>query len=323
MKVSLLRICCLLIFAILTPCSSVAEASAREENITIPTYPADPPELNPMFYFGGNSQGAQGRIYPYPLYDTLTHTLSNKTYRIVYLENEYVRIGILPEIGGRLFEAVDKSNGYDFVYRQHVIKPAPIGLIGAWMSGGIEWNIPHHHRASTFLPVQYRVETNTDGSKTVWVGELEVRQRMRWAVGYTLRPGKSFLECAVRIVNRTAVPDSMLCFANVAVHVNPTYQVIFPSSVEHVVFHAKHEFTTWPIATGWYNDADFTRGVDASWYSNHSSANSMFAWNCQEDFFCRLRPRQRGWHHERGRPSYCSGQEVLDLGQRAKGPHVG
>ena len=110
-----------------------------------------------MFYFGRQSQGAEGRIYPYPLYDTLTGKKVDKTYKLVYLENEYVKIGILPEIGGRLFEAVDKTNGYHFFYRQHVIKPALIGLIGAWISGGVEWNIPHHHRASTFLPVQYRI----------------------------------------------------------------------------------------------------------------------------------------------------------------------
>ena len=112
------------------------------------------------------------------------------TYKEVYLENEYLRIGILPELGGRIFEGLDKTNNYNFIYRQHVIKPALISMIGAWISGGVEWNIPHHHRASTFMPVQYRVEENADGSKTVWVGELELRQRMRWAVGYTLRPGK-------------------------------------------------------------------------------------------------------------------------------------
>ncbi len=284
---------CALMFTAAISAFAASTVTMREDKIILPTYPAGAPELNPMFYFGSNSQGAQGRVYPYPLYDTLTHSKSNQTYRIIYLENEYVRVGILPEIGGRLFEAVDKSNGYDFVYRQHVIKPALIGLIGAWMSGGIEWNIPHHHRATTFLPVQSRLETNADGSKTVWVGELELRHRMRWAVGYTLRPGKSYLECAVRIVNRTPVPESMLCFANLAVHVNPTYQVIFPPSTEHVTFHAKHQFTTWPTATTWYNDADFTRGVDVSWYSNHFLANSMFAWNCQEDFFA-------GYDHGKG-----------------------
>jgi tetratricopeptide (TPR) repeat protein len=264
---------------------NAAVVKSTEQSIVIPTYLAGDPEPNPMFYFGRGSQGAEGRVYPYPLYDTLTNIRSNKAYRIVYLENEYVRVGILPEIGGRLFEAVDKSNGYDFIYRQHVIKPALIGLIGAWISGGIEWNIPHHHRATTFLPVQYRVETNRDGSKTVWVGELEVRHRMRWAVGYTLHPAKSYLECSVRIVNRTPVANTMLCFANVAVHVNEHYQVIYPPGTRHVTFHGKREFASWPIATTRYAGADFTRGVDVSWYSNHVSANSMFAWNYEDDFF--------------------------------------
>ena len=262
-----------------------ASVKVTERQEVIPTYLAGEPEPNPMFYFGRNSQGAEGRVYPYPLYDKLTGIKSNKLYRVVYLENEYVRIGILPEIGGRLFEAVDKSNGYNFIYRQHVIKPALIGLIGAWISGGIEWNIPHHHRATTFLPVQYRIETGADGAKTVWVGELELRQRMRWAVGYTLRPGRSFLECSVRILNRTPLVNTMLCFANVAVHVNDQYQVIYPPLTQFVTYHGKNQFTTWPIATTRYNGADFTRGVDVSWYSNHFNANSLFAWNCQDDFF--------------------------------------
>lgn len=257
----------------------------REQEIVLPTYLAGPPELNPMFDFGQASQGAQGRIYPYPLYDTLTHQKRDVTYRLVTLENEYVRIGILPEIGGRLFEAVDKTNGYHFVYRQHVIKPALIGLIGAWISGGIEWNIPHHHRASTFLPVQYRIEESPDGARTVWVGELEIRHRMRWAVGYTLRPGSSVLEAQVRIVNRTPLPHSMLCFANVAVHVNDDYQVLFPPRTRYVTFHGKREFTTWPIATGRYAGSDYSAGVDVSWYRNHENATSMFAWNFDDDFF--------------------------------------
>jgi len=75
-----------------------------EEKIRIPTYLAGPPELNPMFYLGRQSQGAEGRIYPYPFYDTLTGNKVDKTYNMVCLENEYLRIGILPEIGGRLFE---------------------------------------------------------------------------------------------------------------------------------------------------------------------------------------------------------------------------
>ncbi|WP_165233986.1 DUF5107 domain-containing protein [Aquisphaera insulae] len=269
------------------PSASAAESTVRvyEKDVVIPTYPAGAPEKSPMFYFGRQSQGAEGRIYPYPLYDSLAGTKVDRTYRLVILENEYVRIGILPEIGGRIFEAVDKTNNYDFFYRQHVIKPALIGLIGAWISGGVEWNIPHHHRASTFLPVQYRIVEDDDGGKTVWVGELELRHRMRWAVGYTLRPGRSVLEASVRIVNRTPVVNTMLCFANAAVHVNENYQVIFPPSTQYVTHHHKREFTTWPIATTRYGGHDFRPGTDVSWFKNHVAANSMFAWNYSDDFF--------------------------------------
>ena len=152
------------------PTMAADPVTLSEVDEVIPTYKSGPPEPNPMFYFGRDSQGAEGRVYPYPLYDNLTNVRSEQSYHLIYLENQYVKLGIAPEIGGKLFSAVDKTDNYDFVYHQHVIKPALIGLIGAWISGGIEWNIPHHHRASTFLPLQYRTESNPDGSKTVWVG---------------------------------------------------------------------------------------------------------------------------------------------------------
>jgi tetratricopeptide (TPR) repeat protein len=283
MKLSPLRLFALSL-AIVAPLFAAAPVTLTEVDEVIPTYLSGPPDPSPMFYFGRMSQGAEGRTYPYPLYNNLTNRKADQTYHLVYLENEYVKIGIAPEIGGRLFSAVDKTNGYDFVYQQHVIKPALIGLIGAWISGGIEWNIPHHHRASTFLPVQYRTEENADGSKTVWVGELELRHRMRWAVGYTLRPGSSVLECSVRIVNRTPLVNTMLCFANVAVNANDNYQIIFPPSTQWVTHHFKREFTQWPLAKQPYGGVAWNN-VDVSWYKNHQAANSMFAWNYSDDFY--------------------------------------
>jgi tetratricopeptide (TPR) repeat protein len=270
--------------ALALPTFAAGPVTLTEVDETIPTYLSGPPDPNPMFYFGRQSQGAEGRTYPYPLYNNLLNRKADQSYRLVYLENEYVKIGIAPGLGGRVFSAVDGTNNYDYVYKQHVIKPALIGLIGAWISGGIEWNIPHHHRASTFLPVQYRTQENADGSKTVWVGELEIRHRMRWAVGYTLRPGSSVLECSLRILNRTPSANTMLCFANVAVNTNENYQILFPPSTQWVTHHHKREFTTWPVATKPYGGVDW-QNVDVSWYKNHQAANSMFAWNYQDDFF--------------------------------------
>lgn len=263
----------------------VAEAvKVWEQKVSKPTYLAGEPEPNPMFYMGRAYQGAEGRVYPYPLYDKLTGKKEDKVYNMVYLENEYVKIGILPEIGGRIFSAVDKTNNYDFFYRQHVIKPALIGMLGAWISGGVEWNIPHHHRASSFNPVQYKIEENEDGSKTVWIGEMELRHRTRWVLGYTLKPGSSLLETSIRILNNTPVSNSILMFANAAVHTNEDYQILFPPSTQHVTYHSKREFTTWPVAKGAYAGSDFGDGVDVSWYKNHLLSSSMFAWNYDDDF---------------------------------------
>jgi tetratricopeptide (TPR) repeat protein len=273
------------LFAPLFSGSAEATVIARQETISIPTYLTGVPERNPMFYFGRAYQGAKGPIYPYPFLDILTDERADKEYTALVLENEYVRYCVLPELGGRILEAVDKTNGYDFFYRQHVIKPALIGMLGAWISGGVEWNIPHHHRATTFMPVDWTITEAEDGSKTVWVGELELRHRMRWLVGLTLRPGRSVLEVAYRIINRTPFAHSVLCWANAAVRANDHYQIIFPPGPGLATFHGKNQFSHWPISHEIYNGVDYSRGVDVSWWKNHPSPTSFFAFGSEEDFF--------------------------------------
>ncbi|MHC4739500.1 MAG: DUF5107 domain-containing protein, partial [Planctomycetota bacterium] len=285
-KLSAVAIC--LALTILCNCS-MAEVSKKStvkiwnEPLVIPTYRVDPPELNPMFYKGESYQGARKSIYPYPLLDKLTDVRENKTYHAVYLENEYVKLSFIPELGGRLFTGLDKTNNYDFFYRQHVIKPALIGMLGAWISGGIEWCVLHHHRATTFMPVDYTLAENPDGSKTIWFGELERRHRMKWVIAATLYPEKSYMEVKVKIFNRTPIPNTFLYWANVAVHSNDDYQVIFPPSVEYGTYHAKNDFVHWPIANETYREVDYT-GVDLRWWKNHPEPVSFFAWQIKEDF---------------------------------------
>ncbi len=254
-----------------------------EAELVLPTYEVDRPDPNPRFYQGRAYQGAQGRVYPYPMLDQLTDNRVEKAYRAVYLENAYIRVCVLPEIGGRVFEAVDKTNGYDFLYRQHVIKPALIGMLGAWISGGIEWNFPHHHRARAFMPMDYVLEENPDGSKTVWLWELDLRHRMQFTVGITLHPDRSYFEATIRPYNATPLVQSFLCWANPSVHVGPDYQVIFPPGTQYAVYHGKNQFATWPVAQDSYRGIDY-RGVDLSWWKNHPSPVSFFAWNYLDDF---------------------------------------
>jgi tetratricopeptide (TPR) repeat protein len=267
-------------------------AKIWEEQITLPTYLIGREGKNPRFYFGRVYQGAQGRVYPYAIQERLTDKRVDKTYRAVYLENEYIQTSILPEIGGRIFSALDKQNSYDFIYRQHVIKPGLIGMLGAWITGGVEWNVFHHHRATSFTPIDYALQENPDGSVTAWVGEIEIRHRMKWRIGITLYPGKSYIEATLIPYNRSPFLHSILYFANAGVHTNPDYQVIFPPSTEWVTQHAKREYAAWPIAHETYNRVDFTAlgkeygtdGVDISWWKTNNKQISFFCYNYEDDW---------------------------------------
>ena len=206
------------IFLLSVPAFADSDAKIYTKALVVPTYGVSRPDANPRFYVDRTYQGAQGRVYPYPMSDNLTNECEDKTYEAVYLENKYVEICVLPEIGGRIFSALDKTNNYDFFYRQSVVKPSLIGMLGAWISGGVEWNFPHHHRSKTFMPMDYKIVENTDGSKTVWLGELERRHRMRLLLGVTIYPDRSYVEVTTKIFNGTDVANSFLYFANPAVH---------------------------------------------------------------------------------------------------------
>lgn len=271
-------LCAIVLLAALAT-NTRADTKAWVEDIKLPTYKVAPPDPSPRFYAGRTYQGAKATFYPYPVWDQMTDQKEVVTYKSLNLENEYVKLSVLPELGGRIFTATDKGNGYDFFYRQHVIKPALIGMLGAWISGGVEWNVPHHHRASSFMPVDHAIVEEADGGRTIWVGETELRHRLRWLVGVTLRPGKSYVEMTVKIFNRTPAAQSFLFWINPAVHANEDYQVLFPPSVQWAVQHAKPEFASWPVARQVYGGTDYTKGVDISWWKNHHSPVSFFAWD--------------------------------------------
>ena len=258
--------------------------TAREEMWTIPTYPVGPADTTPLFYQGRHYQGARGRMYPYPMLDRLSDRIEDRQYKVVILENRYIQVVVLPELGGRIFAAQDKTNSYDFFYRQHVIKPALIGMVGAWISGGAEWNFPHHHRCSTYMPVDYQMLQNPDGSLSYQMMEIERRHHMQWLLGITLHPDQSVIQLDIKINNRTPIAQSFLYFTNAAVHVNNQYQIIFPPSTQFGTQHAKSEFVHWPIGHETYAGVDYT-DVDISWWKNHPSPVSIFAWNEDDGFF--------------------------------------
>lgn len=255
-----------------------------EEDVSIPTYGIGEPDRNPMFLEKRVYQGSSGRVYPHPVIDKIEDDKKPQTYRLANLENEYVRIEIMPELGGRIYRALDKTNDYDFVYYNRVIKPALVGLAGPWISGGIEFNWPQHHRPNTYGPVEYKLETGEDGSATVWVSEIDRMYGTKVTAGFTLRPGKAYLEISAQLYNRTPEPQTFLWWANPAVAVNDHTQSVFPPDVTAVFDHGKRDVSKFPIATGTYYKMDYSAGVDISRYRNIPVPTSYMAYKSDYNF---------------------------------------
>ena len=257
---------------------------AWRELVTIPTYEIGKAEKNPIFLEKRVYQGSSGVVYPYPVVESIANEPTPHEWKVVFLENEYLKVMVMPELGGRIQMAYDKVKQRHFVYYNHVIKPALVGLTGPWISGGIEFNWPQHHRPSTYLPVDCDIVENEDGSVTVWVNEMERMFHQKGMAGFTLRPGCAYLEIQGRVSNRTPLPQTFLWWANPAVEVNDAYQSVFPPDVNAVFDHGKRAVSSFPIATGTYYKMDYSAGVDISNYKNIFVPTSYMAVNSKYDF---------------------------------------
>jgi Flp pilus assembly protein TadD len=255
-----------------------------QETIVLPTYNTGTPEKNPIFLEKRVYQGSSGTVYPHAVVEKIEDEKKDKAYTALFLENDYLKIMILPELGGRIHRAYDKIRKRDFVYYNQVIKPALVGLTGPWINGGIEFNWPQHHRPSTFLPIDFTIKENADGSKTVWVNEVELMFRTKCQAGFTLYPDKAYLEVKGKLFNRSLLPQTFLWWANPAVKVNDHYQSVFPPDVHAVFDHGKRDVSDFPIATGTYYKVDYAPGTDISMYKNIPVPTSYMAIKSSYDF---------------------------------------
>ncbi len=264
--------------------SNKATVRIWAEDVVIPTYLAGEPNRNPMFLEKRVYQGSSGRVYPYPVIDRIRDEKVEERHRVVFLENRYLKLMVMPGFGGRIQYAYDKTNDYPFIYHNRVIKPALVGLAGPWLSGGIEFNWPQHHRPGTYCPVDYTITENADGSRTLWLSELEPMWHLKGTLGMTLYPERALLEIHIRLFNPTRLPQSFHLWTNPAVHVNDRYQSVFPPDVQAVYDHGKRDVSTFPIARGEYYKVDYSRGVDISWYKNIPVPTSYMAAKSDYDF---------------------------------------
>ena len=241
---------------------------AKFERRNIPTYPIPDPDRHPMFFEKRVYQGSSGRVYPLPFVSRLSDDKINQPWDIWTLENDWIRIELMPELGGRIWRGLDKTNDYDFFYHQPVVKPALVGLAGPWLSGGVEFNWPQHHRPATYLPTDCHLEEHDDGSRTLWMSDHDPMSHLKGTHGITVYPDSSRIDLKARLYNRTPIRQTFLWWANVAAEVHDRYQSFFPPDVQHVADHAVRAMSGFPIANNHYYGVDYRPGTDLSWYNN-------------------------------------------------------
>ncbi|RFA07157.1 hypothetical protein B7R21_16330 [Subtercola boreus] len=267
--------------------------AAWPEALTIDTYATAEPDRYPQFLDARVYQGSSGRVFPLPFHERVETEKHPHSWQAIHLDNEWLRLVILPQLGGRIHIAYDKSADYDIFYRNNVIKPALVGLAGPWISGGVEFNWPQHHRPATYLPTDVSIEREEDGSVTVWCSDHDPFDRMKGMHGIRLRPGSSVIEARVRLFNRSEQTRTFLWWANVAAAVNEDYQSFFPTDVHHVADHAKRATTGFPAASGEYYGVDYPARADADhpdadrldWYRNIPVPTSYMVVDSEESFF--------------------------------------
>jgi len=259
------------------------------EKLIIPTYELGKSEINPVFFEKRVYQGSSGKVYPVPFIDKVYDHKVDKVYDAAILENEFVKLVLLPEIGGRIFEAQDKNNNdYSFFYQQKVIKPALVGLAGPWISGGVEFNWPQHHRPGTYLPTDTYIEEEADGAKTIWMSEYDPMYRLKGMHGIRIRPNSSLIELRGRLFNRTPLTQTFLWWANVAVEVHEDYQSFFPPDVHYVADHAVRAMSSFPNAENNYYGIPYHQRKgknDLRKYSNIPVPTSYMVCDTKYDFF--------------------------------------
>ena len=228
-------------FALLRAAPDTTAVRVSEGTLRLPTYregPANPNAPFDLFTFDRVN-------YPYPIRDALTGTREPVSWRSLHLENEYLRVTVLPDLGGHIYSCLDKRTGQQMFYANRSIKKALIGYRGAWAAFGVEFNFPVSHNWVSMSPVDFAMARHADGSASIWIGNTDQMYRSRWRVELRLRPGRTTLEQRVDLLNASDVRHRYYWWSNGAVQAWEDSQLVYPTELM-----ATHGFTSiepWPI----------------------------------------------------------------------------
>lgn len=262
---------------LLNPHSVQAEVRVWQGTLTLPVYEEGPPDPNPPFDLYATTRFN----YPYTIRDNLTNHRANHALRAIYLENEYLKCSVLPDMGGHLYTCIDKINGQPMFYNNPSIKKAGIGYRGAWAAFGIEFNFPVSHNWVSMSPVDFAYRKNADGSASAFVGNIDRVYGMEWTVELVLRPQSTILEERVTLYNRSDVRHRFYWWNNAGVQVWDDSHVEYP--MRYAASHGFKEVQTWPVDS---------KGTDLSVIRNQTYGPvSLFVHGSREPFMAIWNPK--------------------------------
>ena len=229
-------------------------ATVKEEKRVIKTYPFGDPDPVPIL-----ARSRNAAIYPYFRFDGFSREARDQEWKVVRMENDYIQVFVLPEAGGKIWGAIEKSTGRDFIYRNDVMKFRDVAMRGPWTSGGIEFNFGLiGHTPSTANPVDYTLRENADGSVSCFVGSMDLPSRTQWRVEIRLPKDAAEFETRSFWYNPTPLQQSYYNWMNAAVHARDDLQFYYPGT--HYIGHGG-DAHPWPVNEN---------GVDLSLYRNHN-----------------------------------------------------
>ena len=246
----------LIVSIVFNSCEKREQSQIKEYNETILTYPFS--DTNPFPIISKKND-----IYPYSRIDGYSHTGEQQEWKMVKLENEYVEVYILPELGGKVWGAIDKITGKEFIYKNDVVKFRDVAMRGPWTSGGIEWNsgVIGHHPGGAAM-VNYKLFTDENGTAHCVVGGMDLPSHLQWRVDISLPVDKSYFETKTNWFNASPFHQSYYHWNNAAVKSADDLHFYFPGN-----YWLGHNGISHP----WPVDED---GIDRSWYKNNTDNNS-------------------------------------------------
>src|SRR5436190_13599500 len=267
----------LVLFLVVNAIPIQAQVRVWEGVLNLPAYEEGAPDPNPSF-----DQFAIGRFsYPYTLRKQITDQRAEHRWRAIYLENEYLKCSVLPDLGGHIYTCADKISGQPMFYANPSIKKARIGYRGAWAAFGVEFNFPVSHNWVSMSPVDVAYAGHEDGSASVTVGNIDRVYGMEWSVELTLRPASTVLEQRVTLSNRSDVRHRFYWWNNAAVQAWDDSQIQYP--MRFAAAHGFAEVQRWPVDS---------QGKDLSVIHNQTDGPvSLFVHGSRENFMGVWHPR--------------------------------